>query len=88
MTTNVNYLMDVIMKAKLEVVDKAAAWKVAYDLTGDEIISYCKYVSDRAGYPIYMNITEEGTTSICDLGNRLEVNFKNGTSKNIWIREV
>ena len=87
MTTNVNYLINVIMKAKLEVVDKATAWKIAYDLIDNEDINYDKYISARTGYPVYTNCTEKSMISICDLENRLEVNFRDGKSKNIWIRE-
>lgn len=41
--------------------------------------------SSRAGYPIYYS-TAEGTNAwISDLNNRLELNYSNGESENIWI---
>lgn len=41
--------------------------------------------SIRAGYPIYYS-TEKGTNAwISDLNNRLELNYSNSESENIWI---
>lgn len=40
--------------------------------------------SKNAGYPIYRSNVEH-YDYICDLGDRLEVNLKNGKSINIWI---
>lgn len=40
--------------------------------------------SQRAGYPIYRADDPEIHAYICNLGDRLELNFPDGTSRNIW----
>lgn len=63
------------------------AWNMAsrifpYDYVLDE------QRSERAGYKIYMSTTfPDGYAWICDLGDRLELNYSNGSSENIWIEE-
>lgn len=41
--------------------------------------------SSRAGYPIYHSTAEGVNAWISDLNNRLELNYSNGESENIWI---
>lgn len=41
--------------------------------------------SSRAGYPIYYSTAEGMNAWISDLNNRLELNYSNGESENIWI---
>lgn len=43
--------------------------------------------SERAGYKIYMSTCPDVYAWICDLGDRLELNYANGSSENIWIEE-
>ena len=51
-----------------------------YDYMKDES------ASQKAGYPIYYSTASEHPNNwISDLGTRLEVNFENGKSENIWI---
>ena len=65
---------------------KTQAWKLAKRLFEKN----CSFELDnnrteRAGYKIYYST---GTQEyICDLGNRLELNYSDGTSENIWINE-
>lgn len=40
--------------------------------------------TDRAGYPIYRNV-ENSAFYVCDLNDRLELNYANGKSENYWI---
>ena len=39
--------------------------------------------SERAGYPVYSD-AKDFYNYVCDLGNRLEVNFIDGDTLNIW----
>ena len=42
--------------------------------------------SKNAGYPIYYSTTSDHQNNwISDLGNRLEVNFEDGRSVNVWV---
>lgn len=43
--------------------------------------------SSRAGYPIYYSTAEGMNAWISDLNNRLELNYSNGESENIWIEQ-
>ena len=43
--------------------------------------------SKAAGYKIYFSTAEETNAWISDLGNRLELNYPNGSTENIWIEE-
>lgn len=76
-----NILQNVILKCKLTANSKSSAFDVAYDLIG-EPFELNKVISERAGYSVYS--TESGSY-VCDLEDRIEVNFANGLSKNIWI---
>lgn len=60
------------------------AWQLVYELVGET--ERDNYLSDRAGYGIYIAKNNDyGIDYISDLNTRLELNFKNGSSKNIWI---
>ena len=48
---------------------------------------YDKGSQSRAGYPIYRSTVPESNAYICDLGDRLELNYDDGHSENIWIEE-
>lgn len=81
MTNNAEVLTSVLLKCKLTANSKSSAIEIAYQLL-DEEFSYNSFKSNRAGYSIY---TCESGSYVCDLGDRIEVNFANGLSKNIWI---
>lgn len=63
---------------------KRTAWKFVNTLTN---ASYHKdeKASKRAGYDIYTN--EDGNIHTSDLDIRLEINYADGTTINIWIDE-
>ena len=63
------------------------AWELARALTGEDF-ELNKYSSENAGYRIYTSIDAESLTYVSDLGERLEINFEGGKSRNIWIEEV
>lgn len=44
-------------------------------------------MSRRAGYPIYHSTADGVNAWISDLNNRLELNYSNGESENIWIEQ-
>ena len=78
-------LKAVIKSCKLVVSSLTDAWKIAYLLIGeDEVVEFDSDKSERAGYNIYSN--DCGTVTVSDLNIRLEINFEDGTSKNIWIQ--
>ena len=83
MTNNAEVLTNVILKCKLTANSKSSAIESAYQLL-DEAFSYNSFKSDRAGYPIY---TCDSGSYVCDLEDRIEINFANGLTKNIWIME-
>ena len=77
-------LKTVIKSCKLVVNSLTDAWKMAYLLVGgNEAIEFDLDRTKRAGYNVYSN--ENSTIIISDLTTRLEINFEDGTSKNIWI---
>ena len=83
MVNDSNILQNVILKCKITANSKSSAFDVAYDLIG-EPFEFNKVSSERAGYSIY---SCESGTYICDLEDRLEINFSNSLTKNIWIME-
>ena len=82
MTTNIKNLQEVIKIGVISVPDENSAWHIVH-LLCNEGLSLDNEVSKRVGYKIYSS--EDGDTYVCDLETRLEINFKDGTSKNIWI---
>ena len=83
MTNNANSLTNVILKCKLTANSRNTALEIAYQLL-DEVFSYDSFKSERAGYPIY---TCNSGSYVCDLEDRIEINFANGLTKNIWFME-
>ena len=83
MTNNAEILTSVILKCKLTANSRNSAIESAQQLL-DEVFNYDNFKSERAGYPVY---TCESGAYVCDLEDRIEVNFSNGLSKNIWIME-
>ena len=83
MTNNANTLTNVILKCKLTANSWNSALEIAHQLL-DEVFNYDSFKSERAGYPIY---TCESGAYVCDLEDRIEINFASGLSKNIWIME-
>ena len=82
MTNKYTNLQTVIYNCKLTVENELEAWKIVYSLSDNAPIKYNQYVSHRAGYPVYTS--EQDNLNVCVLGNRLEINFHNGESKNVW----
>ena len=62
------------------------AWKLANKLFPTDY-KKDEERSSRAGYPIYHSTADGVNAWISDLGNRLELNYSNGESENIWIEE-
>jgi len=83
MTNNAEVLTNVILKCKLTANSRNSALEITYQLL-DEVFSYDSFKSERAGYPIY---TCDSGSYVCDLEDRIEINFANGVTKNIWIME-
>ena len=83
MTNNAEVLRNVLLKCKLTENNRSSAIESAYQLL-DEVFSYDSFKSERAGYPIY---TCDSDSYVCDLEDRIEINFANGVTKNIWIVE-
>ena len=81
MTNNAEVLTNVILKCKLTANSKFSAFEIVYQLL-DEVFNYDSFKSERAGYRIY---TCDSGSYVCDLGDRIEINFANGLTKNIWI---
>ena len=61
------------------------AWEIAYMLFGS--YEFDPYKSQNAGYRIYRSSEEDNNGWISDLESRLEINFSDGRSMNIWIVE-
>ena len=60
------------------------AFEVVFKIIGQ--YKYDKQSSERAGYAIYRSTTNH-LEYACNLGNRIEINTKDGKSENIWIDE-
>lgn len=69
-----------------EVTSVSEAWKIANQLFPTDYILDAEK-SNGAGYPIYVSTADGYNGWISDLNTRLELNFADGTSKNIWIVE-
>ena len=69
---------------------KANSIKQAWDMVNELFpTDYMKdeQASQKAGYPVYWSTAEGVNAWISDLTSRLEVNFADGHSVNIWIEE-
>lgn len=73
--------------AKAETITAAStrqAWEIAGEILGTDYTEDAASTA-RAGYPIHRSTAEGNRGYICDLGDRLEVNLQDGSSRNIWI---
>lgn len=68
----------------LKVDNKKAAWDLANRLFPTDY-ALDEERSKNAGYNIYHTTNTEMNAWISDLGDRLELNYPNGSSENIWI---
>lgn len=69
---------------------KVTTIKEAWELANRLFPTECKYDeqgSKNTGYPIYMSTKEGSNAHISDLGVRLELNYDDRPSENIWIEE-
>lgn len=66
---------------RIEANSRKMAWEIADKLFPTDYI-FDSQMSVGAGYDIYIGPYGD---YISDLGTRLELNFTNGESKNIWI---
>lgn len=74
------------MAKRIEVTSKQEAWEIVNQIFPSDY-SEDTGSSERAGYPVYRS-SVEFYDYICDLGDRLEVNLKNGCKTiNVWIVE-
>ena len=58
------------------------AFMIAYNKIG--AVELDEEASSKAGYNIWRSISKYNDY-ICELGDRLEINYANGKSENIWI---
>ena len=70
----------------MKVQSRDDAWRLAARLFPTDYVKD-ERGSKNAGYPIYQSTAEGRNCWISDLGNRLELNYDNGKSENIWIEE-
>ncbi len=74
------------MAKRIEATSKKEAWEIVNQIFPSDYTEDSKS-SERAGYPVYRS-SVEFYDYICDLGDRLEINLKNGgKSINVWIVE-
>lgn len=66
----------------ITVTNRTDLWLIANALMPNAIKN--EFESERAGYPVYR---DNSRGYICDLNDRLELNFLDGSSKNIWLSE-
>ena len=72
---------------KMKATNKQEAWQIVDKIFPTDYMKN-EQASANAGYPIYTS-TAEGTNAwISDLNTRLEVNFPNGKTENIWIDDA
>lgn len=74
------------MAKRIEVTSKQEAWEIVNQIFPSDYTEDMDS-KERAGYPVYRSNVEY-YDYICDLGDRLEVNLKNGCKTiNVWIVE-
>lgn len=83
MTYDINTIKEMLEHTK--VVDKREAMHIASMLLPTLRFFADKHASTNAGYPVHL--TNSGGGWVSDLGTRLEVNFNDGKTINIWITE-
>ena len=71
----------------VKVKTEADAWNLAYRLMPKVCELRDVERSVGAGYPIYNSSDPETKDYICDLNDRLELNYGDGRSENIWIED-
>ncbi len=71
------------MKVKTE----ADAWELARRLMPEISERKSAPSSMGAGYPVYRSTTPGSNASVCELHDRLELNYDDGHSENIWIED-
>lgn len=72
------------MAKRIEATSKKDAWEIVNQIFPSDYTEDSKS-SEQAGYPVYRS-SVEFYDYICDLGDRLEVNLKNGCKTiNVWI---
>lgn len=69
----------------MKVETAAKAFDIVYGMIGAYVFD--KESSERAGYKVFRSTTDYREYA-CDLGNRIEVNTKDGKSVNIWIDQT
>ena len=75
--------MHMVIKG-LQVATRNDAWKLLTILTKNEYV-YDSFRSGRAGYPVFYGIDiDKPNEYVCDLGDRIEVNYNDGVTQNIW----
>lgn len=62
---------------------REAAWRKVNEIFPTDYVEDI-LSSSRAGYPVYRSSVNR-LDYICDLGDRLEVNFHSGRTVNVWI---
>ena len=80
-------VMTVFSLCKFTVSTLCDAMKIAFLLVGSNEICLDDEGSSNAGYDIYRFYKVPGVY-ICKLNSRIEVNFPDGSSKNIWIERM
>lgn len=68
----------------IRVSNKKEAWRLANVLFPTDYVKDEKR-SENAGYGIYFSTANNTNAWISDLNDRLELNYPNGSSENIWI---
>lgn len=66
---------------------KNEAWEIVNEIFPTDYHENTVKTSN-AGYPIYDSNLGDDHGYICDLGSRLEVNFEDGRTVNVWIEET
>lgn len=60
------------------------AWEILFDFMPEAVFNKNHEKSEAAGYNVY----EFANGYVCDLNTRLEINFNNGKTRNIWIEKA
>lgn len=80
----------IVDKCCLTVTNEMNAWEIVTLFFPNCSFDKAECKSKRAGYSVYeVHQHDEDMWNgdyVCSLGDRLEINFGNGFSKNIWIK--
>lgn len=80
----------IVQLCSLRTFNKSCAWNVVKCYFPNCSFIKNNFKSKNAGYDIYDVLDPEDNYTnqyVCDLDTRLELNFSNGDSKNVWIGE-